>query len=164
MDSAKLNDWMQVFGIFALVASLIFVGLQMQQDREIALSVATQARTETTMQSISANAANPYLMSAADKIATGDAESLLPSELLALSFTGTKTLFNFENVHYQYVEGYLPVERWMASRQALKGLLRRPFGARSVYESNPAAWRDSFQDVVESLIEEIDAELTGAAN
>ena len=36
MDAAKLNDWIQVIGIFALVASLIFVGLQMQQDREIA--------------------------------------------------------------------------------------------------------------------------------
>ena len=29
MDSAKLNDWMHVVGIFALVASLIFVGLRM---------------------------------------------------------------------------------------------------------------------------------------
>ena len=46
MDSAKLNDWMQVFGIFALVASLIFVGLQMQQDRSIALVDASSTRSE----------------------------------------------------------------------------------------------------------------------
>lgn len=37
MNSAKLNDWMQVFGIFALVGSLIFIGLQMKQEREIAI-------------------------------------------------------------------------------------------------------------------------------
>ena len=66
MDSAKLNDWMQVAGIFAVVASLIFVGLQMQQDRDIALFAATQARTDTTVQSIAANAANPFYMSAID--------------------------------------------------------------------------------------------------
>ena len=36
MDSAKLNDWAQVIGIFALVGSLIFIGLQMQQDRRLA--------------------------------------------------------------------------------------------------------------------------------
>lgn len=36
MNSAKLNDWMQVAGIFAVVASLLFVGLQMQQDRQLA--------------------------------------------------------------------------------------------------------------------------------
>ena len=35
MNSAKLNDWLQVIGIFALVASLIFVGLQMKQTQEI---------------------------------------------------------------------------------------------------------------------------------
>ena len=37
MDSAKLNDWMQVVGIFALVASLLFVGLQMNQSQNIAI-------------------------------------------------------------------------------------------------------------------------------
>jgi len=36
MNSARLNDWMQVVGIFALVASLVFVGLQMRQTQEIA--------------------------------------------------------------------------------------------------------------------------------
>ena len=38
MKSAKLNDWIQVTGIFALVSSLIFVGLQIKQTSEIALS------------------------------------------------------------------------------------------------------------------------------
>ncbi len=36
MDSAKLNDWMQVVGIFAVVLSLMFVGLQMRQEQELA--------------------------------------------------------------------------------------------------------------------------------
>ena len=35
MDSAKLKNWLQVVGIFALVASLLFVGLQMKQTQEI---------------------------------------------------------------------------------------------------------------------------------
>ena len=38
MDSAKLNDWMQIIGIFAVVASLVFVGLQVRQDQAIARS------------------------------------------------------------------------------------------------------------------------------
>jgi len=58
MDSAKLNDWMQVIGIFALVASLIFVGLQMKQTHEIALSDAYQSRAATVIEMITANAAN----------------------------------------------------------------------------------------------------------
>ena len=37
MDTAKLNDWLQVIGIFAVVASLLFVGLQMKQSQNIAI-------------------------------------------------------------------------------------------------------------------------------
>ena len=37
MDSAKINDWLQIIGIFALVLSLIFVGLQIRQEQEIAI-------------------------------------------------------------------------------------------------------------------------------
>ena len=58
MDSAKLNDWMQVIGIFALVASLVFVGLQMRQAHEIALSDIYQSRAASVIEMVTANAAN----------------------------------------------------------------------------------------------------------
>ncbi len=38
MDSQKLHDWLQVIGIAAVVASLIFVGMQIKQSDEIALA------------------------------------------------------------------------------------------------------------------------------
>lgn len=44
MDSKKLNDWMQVLGLFALVASLIFVSLRMKQAEEIAIAAQYQER------------------------------------------------------------------------------------------------------------------------
>ena len=43
MDSAKLNDWLQVIGIFALVASLVFVGFQIKQTQEIGQGEAAAA-------------------------------------------------------------------------------------------------------------------------
>ena len=46
MDSAKLKDWMQVIGFFELIASLIFVGLQIRQDQEIAIVEAVSHRFE----------------------------------------------------------------------------------------------------------------------
>ena len=64
MDSGKLNEWLQVVGLFGVIASLMFVGLQMKQDREIALSAATQARTETTIQSILGMVSNPIFAAA----------------------------------------------------------------------------------------------------
>jgi hypothetical protein len=42
MDSQRLHDWLQVIGIAAIVASLIFVGLQLKQSDEIALAEALE--------------------------------------------------------------------------------------------------------------------------
>ena len=36
MDSKKVNDWLQISGMFGIIASLIFVGLQVKQADEIA--------------------------------------------------------------------------------------------------------------------------------
>ena len=36
MDSKKLNDWLQVLGMFGIMASLVFVGLQVKQTDVIA--------------------------------------------------------------------------------------------------------------------------------
>jgi hypothetical protein len=47
MDSAKLNDWIQAIGIIAVVASLVFVGLQLRQDRAFAVSEAIVGRSDT---------------------------------------------------------------------------------------------------------------------
>lgn len=158
MDSAKLNDWLQVVGLFGVIASLTFVGLQMKQDREIALSAATQTRTDTTINNISSTAANPFYLAAVDKIAAGQPETLLPSERHVLFLQAQMVLFNFENVHYQYQGGFIPDERWEGTRQALMTLFRQPYGVRATYESNPSAWRKSFQAVVDELLAEIDAE------
>jgi hypothetical protein len=157
VDSAKLHDWLQVVGLFGVIGSLIFVGLQMKQDREIALSAATQARTETTIQNIMGVASNPYYMSAIDKIAKGDRDSLTTSERYNIRVQGTAALFNFENIHYQQ-QGFIPPQRWAATRETLKDLLRLPWGPREVYRMNPQSWRSSFQQVVNELLAEIDAE------
>jgi len=162
MNSAKLNEWLQVVGLFGLIASLVFVGLQMRQDQDIALSAATQARTETTIQNILGSASNPMVASAIDKIELGDSESLLPSEKRALRLMGTATLFNLENVHYQYQNGYVSTERWNGTRQTLKGLLRPTYFARASYEVDPAAWSESFQRLVDELILEIDSEVASS--
>ena len=158
MDSAKLNDWLQVVGLFGVIASMVFVGLQMKQDREIALSTATQARTETTIQSILGLASNPILATALDKIELGESDLLTLSERRALTLSFRAALYNLENSHFQFVSGFISEEKWAASRESLKDLLRPGYGARAVYVANPASWRESFQHVIDELILEIDAE------
>lgn len=159
-ESVRVNDWLQVAGLFGLIASLLFVGLQMRQQQEIALSAATQARTETTIQAISAQFANPYYMSGMDKLEAGDAIGLTPSERRAVSAYGMTVLFNFENVHYQFLKGFVPEERWAGTLETFRGVLTQPGGAVDTYRANPSAWRVTFQEVVDSLLTEIQDDAT----
>ena len=38
MKSSEINDWLQVAGLVGVIVSLVFVGLQLKQDRQFALS------------------------------------------------------------------------------------------------------------------------------
>ena len=46
MNSEKVNDWLQLVGMVAIVASLLFVGLQLKLSQDIAIAAQYQARAD----------------------------------------------------------------------------------------------------------------------
>ena len=46
MKKVNFDAWVQLIGMISIVASLIFVGMQMQQSQTIALAAQQQSRTE----------------------------------------------------------------------------------------------------------------------
>ena len=160
MDSEKLNDWMQVAGIFALVGSLIFVGLQMKQAQEIALSQAHFTKTDSTVQHITAGSANPYYLAAIVKINNGNGDALTPIEHEAMSEVLHAALFLFEDTFYQYRNGFVSPEQWNSTRDTLDAWMRddSPFPARPVFEQYLHEWDRDFRQEVVEIIQKIDAE------
>ena len=123
MDSAKINDWLQVIGLFGVIASLIFVGLQMKQDRDIALSAAYQARTEISLGMDYDLRNNPVMISAFIKLTSGQAMSLTRAEeIVIVSYIGSM-LDMYENLHYQYVSGFIGEEHWNKSLFQLRNMV-----------------------------------------
>ena len=112
MDAAKLNDWMQVAGIFALVASLIFVGLQMKQAHEIALSQAFQARSESTAETLLAMAGNEQFVSVMTKQRLGEPEKITEQEKTSFGLAMNGGMYLWENSFYQFKQGFLSEEHW----------------------------------------------------
>jgi hypothetical protein len=49
VKNTSWKDIAELIGIAAIVASLVFVGLQMKQSQDIALSAAYQARADTSI-------------------------------------------------------------------------------------------------------------------
>ena len=158
MDSSKISDWLQIVGLFGVIGSLMFVGLQMKQEQEIARSAASQARTELSVQYLLETAANAELGSAESKLLSENQESLTYSEARVLNLNQAALLFVYENIHYQYTNGFIADERWQGTRASIKTRLFQHTGLRERYESNPIQWSSSFRGVLDEIITEIDAE------
>ena len=129
MNSAKLNDWMQVVGIFALVASLLFVGLQVKQTHEIALANQYQSRTETTID---------FLLVRMEQADDGSWYAARIRWLI------------MDNNHFQNQRGFLTEETWQAYANFIRNLYSR-CEDRRVFEAITSTMRASFVEYVESL-------------
>jgi hypothetical protein len=157
MDSAKLNDWMQVIGIFALVASLVFVGLQMKQTHEIALSTAYQSRAATVIEMVTANAANEKGLAAWNAPDSASIDSLSRAEVQAGNMMALSILLAYDNMLYQHESGFISDEAWATGRADLKGVMRLLFVRRS-FETRLERMRPSLKAVFNEIIAELDAE------
>jgi len=146
VNSAKLNDWLQVIGLFAVVASLIFVGLQMKQTDTIALSEIYQARAIAAVESNSSNANNPYFLSGTAKLYTGRQGELTAQEAIALEYDLGNQLIIADNYLMQYDLGYLSESYWARSFDELTCALEHPW-----YRQALVGWmfRDEFKVVLE---------------
>ncbi len=131
MDSAKLSDWMQVIGIFALVASLVFVGLQMQQDRDIARVMIYQSRAATLAEIYIAAASSPEAMAAVVKSRYGDPDQetqiddwpapVTAQDMILGMYQVNAFIAIADNSFFQYQEGFLPEEHWASVKSTLAG-------------------------------------------
>ena len=148
MHSAKLNDWLQVIGLFALVASLIFVGLQMKQTDAIALSEIYQERAVASREHSLINASNPYFLSGSAKLYVGKQSELTAQEAIALEFDFGSYLVVMDNYFQQYEWGFLSEVYWNRSIAELKCLFEHPW-----YRQMLSGWiiRDEFQAVIDKI-------------
>ena len=128
MDSAKLNEWIQVIGIFALVASLIFVGFQMQQTHKIALADQYQSRAQTTIDYLLVRMQSDY------------GNPRYPAQIRWLLM---------DNNHFQYQQGFLTNETWQGYANFIRDLYAR-CQDRLVFEDRKSLRRASFVEFVES--------------
>ena len=158
MDTRKINDWLQIVGIFAVVASLLFVGLQLKQSQDIALSQASQARTAMSIETLISTTENSNFISAVAKGRSGRRAEQTLEEQVTMSQYAIALLMSYEDQQFQYSNGFLTEERWQAARRGLKNFLRDEANipVRQAFERLPSRFSNSLQEVVNELIAEID--------
>ena len=146
MNSAKINEWLQVIGLFGVIASLAFVGLQLKQTHEIAVSTNYQSRMSTEVELDASLSGNPTFLSGTAKLYLDSTDTLTPEEVVAQEYAFGSMLKIYENNLLQYEMGYLDEKHWQTSLAEMKCLFEAPF-----YRDLLQGWefRESFLKVVE---------------
>lgn len=157
MDSTKLNDWIQIVGIFGVMASLVFVGLQLKQSHQIALADIYQARTTALVDFTNTMGSNELALTAFAKLANGEIDQVNEVENLASDWMATSVLVMWENSHYQYRLGFLPEEHWARIKGDIEMQLSNPLWG-PYFRSRKSFMTEAFRHEFEKIESDVDTE------
>ena len=144
----KFAEWKEVaelIGLIAIIASLIFVGLQLKQSQEIALANQYQARAEAVQQLHLTHmevGRVPAVPAFREQIAAGVSTVDINTNLWLW--------IQMDNHHYQYQHGFLDEEAWQAQLSNTRALYE-DCRMRFVYDWRKRGLRKSFVEMVESV-------------
>jgi hypothetical protein len=149
MTREKLKDWLELIGIIAIVASLVFVGLELRQSRQIAIADIYQQRAALVIEVQNTSLVADRWGDAFSKMAAN--ESLTADEEGILKFGNNPWFSYWENNHFQYEIGLLTEEQWLASYNSMRSRIRRPL-YQEWWRENRDQWRESFAVEVDRAI------------
>jgi hypothetical protein len=130
MSNKNWRDHAELIGIAAIVASLVFVGLQLKQSQDIAIAAQYQQRYAVAMDYWIAKEQNDWYIQA-----TGQNESnqhpeiasewpdATPDDVGRLLLIGHQVIKMFDNQHYQFESGFMTDEGWLAQKENFKSIV-----------------------------------------
>ena len=144
MNYSKLRDGAELFGIAAIVASLIFVGLQMKQSQDIAIATQYQARAEATQ--------NLQLVSLeSDYLGVPALRNRISDKISAKDINVTLWLWiQFDNHFYQHQAGFMDEDAWQGQLRNIRDIYAQ-CDMRFVWDWRKAGLRSEFVTLVESM-------------
>ena len=114
MTSAKFNEWLMLIANVAVVGGIVFLAIEIRQNNELLRSESRQALVSNDVTSLTANLENVDVFA---KLTSQ--EELSAEDQLRLSFMYTLDLRNREFEYFQYVNGLLDEETWLAYRHVI---------------------------------------------
>ncbi len=168
----KTSDWKsvaEIIGIGAIVASLVFVGMQIKQSQEIAISTQYQERANAAVEMFTGNMQSDIsLRLTGDRLRLGifgpESQEILqewalertPQEL-AWQFNNFLMVFAiYDNNHFQYSAGFLDEDSWLSFDQRMKNVLTNPVN-RAMFKQMSLSFRAPFREIAENVIAEIES-------
>jgi hypothetical protein len=173
VNKSDWKDLAEIVGMLAIVGSLLFVGLQLKQTHEIALANQYQTRSdsasdffvniiqsETAMRVFGKRVRPRILKSDGIPDTVKEWASDQPDDELAFWLMEAWRLNKvYDNTYFQYQAGFISQESWVGFRAEMKrDLFLENRGLRHYYQMWPEIWRQSYRDLVEEIIAEVESE------
>jgi hypothetical protein len=109
VNTSKINDWLSLVANVAVVGGILFLAIELRQNNELLRSESRQALIANDVASLTTNVEHTDVFA---KLVAGD--SLSAEDQLRLSFMFALDLRNREFEYFQYVNGLLDEETWLA--------------------------------------------------
>jgi len=155
MNRSNWRDGAEIIGIAAIVASLVFVGLELRQNRNLAEAAAYQARTDSEIAFQSLYVDPQRVAEAVVKYKTG--EPTTAADDVYLLSTNWVRYVHYENIHYQLERGMLTEDFWTAILDGLRDIMEWP-AERDWWRSERRFFRPTFAAEIDALVADIEAE------
>ena len=146
---SRLHHWLQIAGLAGVIASLIFVGFEIKQSRDIAIAQTYQDRAALDIQIRSYMAPSEHVYEAMQK-AFQEVE-LDPLEEMALDRAVGNIFIYWETNHLLFEMGMLDQEHWDASLRSIDAVSELP-RFNEAWNDEKGSFRLSFQKVVDARL------------
>ena len=171
----KINNktFVEILVNLTVIASLVFVGMQLLLDRRIAIAEQYFNRAESVKEDTRAFLASPkYYQEREEWWALGKRPSFWNEDweiakqieegtlsIASLYFLITRielAIIGYDNIYFQYQQGLIREEDWQRFRQGIKRRLKAdPELLRAIWLSHS---RPAIKPVIEQILQEIDSE------
>ena len=147
--STPRHSWIEILGIFGVIAGLAFVGFELKQSRDIAVAQMYQDRAALDIQIRTYFAPSEAVYAALTKFNEGG--QLTEQERVSAERAFGNILIYWETNHRLYEMGMLDEEHWSASLASMTLISAHPL-FMSLWNAEKQSYRTSFREIVDAHI------------
>jgi len=142
----------EIVGVIAVIATLVYLAIQVKDNTRVARSATRQAIAETTMSIGRDLVENKELAEIFLKdLREQDLDPVDQLRLYSRSYVGMR---NWENIHYQYLSGMLSDDEWRGFRKNLKAIFEWK-SAGTYWENESQYYSETFQKEILNIRKEL---------
>ena len=144
MNTDRLNRWLTLFANLGVVAGLVFLAVELNQNTKATIAAASEAITSQSLDYFALGMDNQVIARARYKHSAGEELSAFEKDQLwwhqYYNFRG------FENVFLQYRRGYLEKSEWMRYERIIRFRLTTDPFAQQMWEERAFSWSKEFKE------------------